>query len=104
MQSQQKITFILPKYDNSKVKFPVKTIKDIESKILIISGGLTSYNCKGSWLSDSGKLYVDSNKIYFTVTDPSKIKEIVKILTLAKHILKQDSIYLDIQSVNNKFL
>lgn len=100
----QKITFVLPKYFNSGAKIPVSKIKKIESDIIGISGGLTKYNAVGFWRNESGKLFTDKNNLYFTIANQHNLTEIIKILTIAKHTLQQESIYLEIQESQVKFL
>jgi hypothetical protein len=101
----QKVNFILPKNFNSGDKIPVNLIKSIESDIIAVSGGLTKYNATGFWKNDSGKLFADRNILYFTViSSQHELTEIIRILTIAKHTLQQESIYLEVTDSQVSFI
>jgi len=61
-----KTSFIIPKADNNGVKYPRKLIREIESDIIKIAGGLTKTDIVGFWQNDK-KLFIDRNNYYFTI-------------------------------------
>ena len=98
-----RVTFNLPRHYNNQQPIAPGKIREIEKRIIQVSGGLTRYNASGQWI-ENNKLFIDENYLYFTVTKKININKIKAILLYAKVLFQQESIYFEITKTEVEFI
>ena len=99
----QKISIIIPKNNNDGRPFPEDRIRSIELELLKISGGYSRYDVTGQWI-DGGKIYTDISFKYDLIVTSDQADLVKTVVSGAKTVLNQLSMYFEEQETKLLFL
>lgn len=80
----KKVEIIIPKQDNDGSDNSALIEKTIR-QMCELYGGATVYEAKGYWISDSGQLYVDENRVIVAATTEAESSDTIR--DIAREVL-----------------
>lgn len=95
MQSTNKLSIILPDFDNDGASLEIVR-QGIESEILDIAGGFTSSCVTGTWRGPHGDDFHDTSKLYTIACDDDKAELIQACVPSWCERMKQECIYVEL--------